>query len=384
MSVQTPWRLDNQVSVASAISHHPDAATAIADLAQALGDEAALFAVFVAPGYDLDAAGAAIQQWCGGRVIGCTSSGSVGPRGYDPGGIFAISLTGGGLRTRTISVGALTDPSRAERAAVDLSGLHKMWEGADGFGVLLADGLTKREDRLAAVLMAALGDVPIIGGSAGDDLTFTRTAVFCDGRFVDDGATFTMVTLDAPFQIFRLQHYEPTDVVLVATDAVPDQRLIREFNGRSAAEAYAEAVGLSVDALNPTVFSTHPLMLLAAGTTWVRSISEVHADGSLGTLAAVDVGEVLRVGRPEGMITKLEARFAEVTAELGQIGGVFAFDCVLRRLEFEELGMDKQVGDILARNKVVGFSTYGEQFNGMHMNQTLVAVAFGTSRQGTG
>ena len=30
---------------------------------------------------------------------------------------------------------------------------------------------------------------------------------------------------------------------------------------------------------------------------------------------------------------------------------------------------------ILAKNRVVGFSTYGEQFNGMHVNQTMTGVA---------
>ena len=29
----------------------------------------------------------------------------------------------------------------------------------------------------------------------------------------------------------------------------------------------------------------------------------------------------------------------------------------------------------LERNRVVGFSTYGEQFNGMHVNQTMTGVA---------
>jgi hypothetical protein len=377
MSIQTAGRLADRVSMASASSSHPDAGTAVAELAGALGDTAPLFAVFVTPGYDLDATAAAIQTWCGGRVIACTSSGNIGPDGYAKAGMIAVSFSGGGLRARTIPVGS-TDVSQAvEQVSVDLSELHAMWEDSDGFAVLLVDGLTRREDRLAAALMAALGDVPIIGGSAGDGLTFTRTAVLCDGHFVDDGATLTMVTLDTPFRLFRLQHHEPSDIILVATDATPDQRLVRALNGRTAAEAYAEAVGLSLDALDPVVFSTHPLILLAAGQSWVRSISAVNPDGSLSMFAAVQPGDALRLGRPVGMIEKLEARFADVTADLGRLSGVLAFDCVLRRLEFEERGIDTRIGRLLAEKGAVGFSTYGEQFNGMHMNQTLVAVAFG-------
>jgi hypothetical protein len=35
------------------------------------------------------------------------------------------------------------------------------------------------------------------------------------------------------------------------------------------------------------------------------------------------------------------------------------------------------MGELLAATGAAGFSTYGEQFDGMPMNQTLFAVAFG-------
>jgi hypothetical protein len=370
------------VSVQSAVSHRPDAADALAELRDRLGDTADLYAIFVSTGYDLDAAAGAIGAWCEGRVIGCTSSGTIGPDGYDRVGISAIALSGGGLRARTISLGPLADAAHAvDEAAPGIAELHAAWEGNEGFAVLLVDGLSLREDRLVAELMAALGDVPIIGGSAGDALTFSYTAVYSQGRFRPDTATLTMVTLDAPFQLFRLQHHEPTDRVLVVTAASADRRVLTALNGRPAAEAYAEAVGVGVGQLGPAVFSAHPLVLQAAGGSWIRSITAVTDDGSLHLFAAVEVGEVLRLGRSAGIITKLEERFAELADSLGGLSGVLTFDCVLRRLEFEEHALTDEVGGILARNGACGFSTFGEQFNGMHMNQTLVAVAFGGAWQ---
>ena len=368
------------VTVQSAVSHQADSADAVAELRERLGDSADLYAIFVSTGYDLDAAAAAISVWCGDRVIGCTSSGNIGPDGYDAAGITAIALSGGGLRARTVSLSPLTDvPNAVEQAAPRLAELHAAWDGADGFAILLVDGLSMREDRLVAELMAALGDVPIIGGSAGDALTFTYTAVYSDGQFRPDVATLTMVTLDAPFELFRLQHHEPTDCVLVVTAASVDRRVVSGFNGRAAAQVYAEAVGVPIEQLSPAVFSAHPLVLQAAGGSWIRSIAAVNKDGSLSLLAAVDVGEVLRLGRSAGIVEKLEERFATLTDSLGGITGVLTFDCVLRRLEFEEHALSAEVGRVLARNRASGFSTYGEQFNGMHMNQTLVAVAFGGS-----
>ena len=36
------------------------------------------------------------------------------------------------------------------------------------------------------------------------------------------------------------------------------------------------------------------------------------------------------------------------------------------------------MSEIFAENNVVGFSTYGEQFEAMHVNQTFTGVAIGS------
>jgi len=376
MSTLTASRTGYHTTVASADSHHPDPAAAVAEIAAALGTRADLYAVFVAPGYDLDPVARALKHHFDDRVIGCTSSGNIGPKGYDRTGICAVALTGG-LRVRIVTLGPLDDaPGAVERAAADLAEVHSEVRDSESFAILLTDGLTRNEDLLAANLMAALGDVPIIGGSAGDDLSFRHTAVYHDGRFTANLASVAIVCTDAPFRLIRLQHHEATDTILIATDVDPDRRILRAFNGRPAAQAYAEAVGLPVAELNPTIYCKHPLLLNAGGSAWVRSIAATNDDGTLSMFARVDVGDVLRVGRPMGMLDKLEHQFAAVEADLGPIGGMLAFDCILRRLEFEEHQLADRVGGFLAEHNVVGFSTYGEQFNGMHMNQTLVAVAF--------
>ncbi|GIF22375.1 hypothetical protein BJ973_002698 [Actinoplanes tereljensis] len=379
MVTTTLPRSGQHISAASVASHLPDGAAAVAEIAAALGSQADLYTVFVSTGYDLEVVGPALKQHFGDQVIGCTSSGNIGPNGYERTGICAAALTGGGLRTRTITVGPLDDTATAvEQAGSALAGLRaELADDGEGFAVLLTDGLTRNEDLLAANLMATLGDVPIVGGSAGDDLTFAHTAVYHDGKFLVNTATVTLVRAEAPFLLFRLQHHDPTDTILVATDVDADRRIIREFNGRPAASAYAEAVGADLADIGPTTFSTHPLLLKAAGSSWIRSIAALNDDESLSLLARVDTGDVLRLGRPVGMLEKLAERFDAVGAELGSISAVLTFDCILRRLEFEEHGLADEVGEFLAEHRAIGFSTYGEQFNGMHMNHSLVAVAFG-------
>ena len=38
---------------------------------------------------------------------------------------------------------------------------------------------------------------------------------------------------------------------------------------------------------------------------------------------------------------------------------------------------DAEVSDFLRHHRVIGFNTYGEQFNGMHINQTFTGVVIG-------
>ena len=67
----------------------------------------------------------------------------------------------------------------------------------------------------------------------------------------------------------------------------------------------------------------------------------------------------------------------DVTAELGSIDMVLGFDCILRRLDAENRQIRHEVEELYRRHNVTGFHTYGEQYNAMHLNQTLTGIAFG-------
>jgi hypothetical protein len=155
---------------------------------------------------------------------------------------------------------------------------------------------------------------------------------------------------------------------------------VHEINGIPAAVALAEAIGVAVSDLGTDHFITNPVLLRAAGENWVRGISGVLPDGGLQFSAAIDTGAVLRLARPGDVEGLLRNRLAGLRAELGgRISGLLAFDCIGRRIELTRAGRDEAIGQVLSEYHVVGFSTYGEQFDDFHMNQTMVGVAFGGS-----
>jgi hypothetical protein len=78
-------------------------------------------------------------------------------------------------------------------------------------------------------------------------------------------------------------------------------------------------------------------------------------------------------------VEDLENLFARLNREVGKADLIIGCDCVLRNLEIEQRQQKRVVSDLFVRNGVVGFCTYGEQFNSMHVNQTFTGIAIGAA-----
>lgn len=355
-----------------------DPVEAVDDLRRQFGDaplDAVVF--FCDPDYDLAALGPALKAGFDGPVVGCTSAGQLGPGGFQRCGILAVAMRGGRVRMQPFAIAPLSDLQT--QAALTAAAVHDATEGRASrcFALLLVDGLSYSEEYLAAALYQGIGNIPLVGGSAGDDLRFERTHVYVDGQFRSDAAVLALFESEQPFEVMKLQHFVASDIELVVTEADPYTRLIRELEGEPAAEVYAAAIGCDPAALRPDVFSTHPLVLDIRGEPYVRSIQRVNPDMSLTCYCAVEEGVVLSVGRAVDELSAIEAGFRQMRQVVHEPALVLGCDCILRRLEFEQSGLATSVGRLMAEQKVFGFSTYGEQFNGLHVNQTFTGVAIG-------
>jgi hypothetical protein len=80
------------------------------------------------------------------------------------------------------------------------------------------------------------------------------------------------------------------------------------------------------------------------------------------------------------MLPNLENLFEGLQERLGDLLLTIGCDCFLRRLELEGNGNLERIGTFLRDQRVMGFNTYGEQFNGMHINQTFTGVAIARDR----
>lgn len=377
--MHNPFRLGSSID--------PDPWRAVRELHEAIGlAEPATVLFFCSPRYDLTVLGEALRETFPGPVIGCTSSGQIGPAGYQPQGIVAVSAPTASMGSRTWAIRDLQSrfagvwdgaPPELEELISETRVHLARTRASRSFGFILVDGLAKVEEPLAAALYQAVGAIPIVGGSAGDDLAFAHTHVYLDGRFEENAASFTIFDTDLPIEVLKFQHFKPTSRKLVITRADLPSRTVLEINGEPAALAYAEALGLSPADLNATVYSRNPVMLRIGDDWYVRSIAMANPDLSLSFFCAIEEGLVLSIGEGVDTVATVQAAMAGTRERIGEPALLIACDCILRRLELEERGLDGNVGSMLAANRAIGFSTYGEQFNGVHINQTFTGIAIG-------
>ena len=350
---------------------------AVAELHQQMGQpDAKLLLFYCTPVYDLDLLGKELQRSFAAPILGCTCPGQLNEQGFGRAGITALSLAG----DIEAELYPILDLDACEVRAADIAArisLASHGRQPPAFGLMLVDGLSLAEERLTASLYQALGHMPIVGGSAGDDLSFRGTYVYCEGRFLRGAAVFATVRTTLPHTTFKFEHFATTSSYLVVTDSDPHHRILRELNGAPAAEAYARALGLRVEDLDSQVFSHHPLVLELGGGQYLRSVRSVNADRSMTLFCAIEDGVVLSLGRAVDPASAARLAFQSVREKIGPIQLTIGFDCVLRRLQFEAECVIGELGALMVENQVFGFSTYGEQFNALHINQTFTGVAIG-------
>ena len=343
----------------------------------------ALVLFFCSSEYDLDALTDEMNRlFTGIQVVGCTTAGEIGPAGYRKHSLSGASFAAADFTATSGHIGELQKFEMIKGQALAQNLLQRLESSAPSkpsncFALLLIDGLSVREEQVTRSFQSSLDQIELIGGSAGDDLKFKKTRVFAEGRFHDDSAILTLVSTTLPFRGFKTQHFVPTDKRMVVTAADPAHRIVTEIDGMPAAERYAFLLGIKVKDLDPLAFAGAPMVVVIDGTNYVRSIQKINPDGSMTFYCAIEEGIVLRHAVGVGMVENLEQTFAKIEAEIGRPDLIIGFDCILRRLEITHRGFDQAISNLSRSNNVVGFSSYGEQFHGVHVNQTFTGIAIG-------
>lgn len=372
-------------AIKSAQSCSEDVQTAVSEFCAGVEQpDLSLVVFFCSPSYDLDLLAQLMQaRFPHVPVIGCTALGTYGPLGYRQHSLSGASFS---RSSCVVEVGLFTalQTFDAARAQLQVQQMRQSLESqapwvqsVNTFAFQLIDGLSVKEETVTRSLQNALGAVFMVGGSAADEMQFQKTWVYWNGAFHSDCAVLALIATRLPFQLFMTQHFTPLDERMVVTRADTAHRIVYELNGLPAAAEYARCAGVAAEQLGAGLFSRLPVVVRVGEHHYVRSIQQQLPDGALRFYCAIEVGMVLRLAQGGSLVAGLEAMLAELQEKIGEPQLILGCDCALRRLEVEQLQLDDEIDHLSIAGHVVGFATFGEQYRGVHLNQTLSGVAFG-------
>lgn len=239
-------------------------------------------------------------------------------------------------------------------------------------GIILVDGLRGAEEKLMDRI-GELSNLFFIGGSAGDDLKFSQTWVYANGKSYTDAALLALLKPAVGFSFIKTQSFKTRACKLKATKVKLSERKVMEFDHRPAVEAYAEAIGTPVDQLEDH-FMSNPIGLVIDDEPFVRSPQRIDGNG-MHFYCNVMAGMELTLLESTDIVTDTRAAVDRKRREMEYISGIINFHCILRTLELEKNGATDAYGSIFSDIPTVGFSTYGEEFIG-HINQTSTMLVF--------
>jgi hypothetical protein len=184
--------------------------------------------------------------------------------------------------------------------------------------------------------------VSIVGGAAGDDQKFICPYVFHNDQVLKDGVVALWIASDHALPVVTQHGWEPIGVPMLVTRAEGTQ--IVELDGRPAAQAYEEQLGLPAGELKPDRFwgtsILHPFGLLQSdGTTVIRVARSKNEQGTLNIQGCVPpAGSAVQVmsGNADTLLSVVEDVANCSLNPLPEAGVLLAFSCAARAMIFRE------------------------------------------------
>ena len=237
-------------------------------------------------------------------------------------------------------------------------------------GIILIDGLQKAEETVMENI-GRLTSIPFIGASAGDDMHFNQTWVYCDGKAMNNAAVCALLKPGKGFEIIKTQSFRLMQKKLTATNVDERNRIVHEFNYKPATQTYAEALGIPEGEVCEK-FMSNPVGLMIDGEPFVRSPQQI-LDQSIVFYCAVKQGMELQLLQSADIIDDTKKAIDRALSRIEQPAALVNFNCILRTIELEQNNKLDDYGKLFSTVPTIGFSTYGEEYIG-HINQTATML----------
>lgn len=318
------------------------------------------------------------------QFIACRTAGEITPSGYLYNSLAGVVLPSDGFTSEIMVLSDIDQLSVAQisdltnKACLRLAGkVGREYKNSHCFAMMLIDGLSQKEEIVAAGINNGLEGIPLFGGSSADDVNYENAWIYCQGEMKNNVTALLIVHTNRPFKVFKTEHITCKDEVYVTTKVNVDERQVLEIDGYLASQWYANTIGVNLSEMTNDIFAKNPVAVKSGGHTYVRSIQSISDDGALCFYCAIEEGILLHLGQPNDLYDNINNALNKISQDMNGLEVVIGFDCTLRKLEAKQDGLIADLGQLFIKHNVIGFSTFGEQYGGIHINQTFTGLAIG-------
>lgn len=358
-------------------------------------DDTRLVLYFVSSNFDQDKVVNGVREYMNKiafrndiKIVGASTAGEFFNGEFLNDSITAVSFSGDfrvgvGLCDRVSLKGMMAGNELFEKACADAGKSPDSIKAESRYdekylGICINNGLSKVEELVMVTLKNAAGNISIAGGSAADSLKFERVYIHVNGLTYIDASVFILLELDTAFEVGYSTNYIPASGRMKITKADYKKRVVDQIDYVSCADLYAGFSGKSVSDLSFYDLLSNPLGVNMDNQFILKSPIRVNSGGSMGFLAMVKEGQEVYRMRQQSMISELDGLLGRLERRLGDIECLILFNCVYRHLEVLRDKTSQEIRNVFDGYKVIGMNTFGQQFNSMHMNQSLTYIAFGS------
>jgi hypothetical protein len=301
----------------------------------------------------------------GDHVVLCSTAGEFTDKGYRNGVITGFEFP----RDCAEFVPIESPPALSKNRLQE--GYARVRNNNNAFMLLLCDGLSGMEEKIITTLFFMDEKFKVIGGSAGDALTFTETPIFVGTQRVHSVGIF--FNSQRRTHILKENIYIPSNKELLVTEADPMNRIVKSFNNKPASVEYARILGVKEPDL-ANHFANHPLGIAYGKETYIASPQKVNADKSITFYCQIMPNTFVQILESVEVVSKINETLKMIPFKPGF---VLAVNCILRSLKFQQDGLWPKIDSAMLGfcPNTTGFISYGEQYYQRHVNQTMVLLA---------
>ncbi|MGE7624574.1 FIST signal transduction protein [Viridibacillus sp. NPDC096237] len=327
-------------------------------------------------------------QYPNSEVVGLTTTGEIGPSGFLENGLVAMSFAKNIGQISTVLMNDITKYpvfsrndliSAAKHIGINLTSqtLEK-----EGVALVFPNGLIAAEEKMLSIVNSIFSHegFPVFGATAGDDAEFIETFVSLNGEVSSRGGIVIFMKPTVDFVMLKENIFTSTGKSMKVTKVDTEQRIVYELDGKMATIVYANLLGIRENELD-RYFMTNPLGRRFNDEIFIASPFQILSNGAIQFYCQVFQDTIVEILEPKNPVETLQQTLHTLKSEFTKLEGVLAFNCILRKLQFQSQGLFPDLNRELEKlPSLGGFCSYGEQFNKSLVNQTLVLLGLGKKR----